>query len=90
METSRARSVPQIIGIGHTMGHQWIHLKHAQHSVWSLRAFWGPAGGITKAVIFYVPGPVLAASLGFAKLGPLSTQKTPQKRVFKKSHGRST
>ena len=43
MDTSRARSV---------------HLKHAQDSIWSRRAFWGLAGGITKAVIFYVPGPV--------------------------------
>ena len=58
METSRARSVPQIIGSGNQMGHQRVHLKHAKHSIWSLRAFWGLEGGITKAVIFYVPGPV--------------------------------
>ena len=43
LKPSGARSVPQIVGSGQLMGH---------HSIWSLRAFWGPAGGVTKIVRF--------------------------------------
>ena len=59
LEPSGARSVSQIVVSGYQMGHQWAHLKHGKDSTWSLRAFWGLAGGITKAVIFYVQGPLM-------------------------------